>query len=182
MDQQQSEFDKAYWLHQPPAVRELAGLADLDARTARAAQLATQGFAIDVPIQVWGWDPFLVMTERQAFGYTWVPSALQPAVTIAPGLGAPGAVPYDGAHPPSGAIRVSTAIADYPPFDPPPPKPIDHPDNADPVGLRSLGNLYLSVPGETYPDGAKFTDARGTFIKHATELPFGRYNYWEKVG
>ena len=51
----------------------------------------------------------------------------------------------------------------------------------DPVGLQSIGALYLSVPGETYQDGAKYTSQRGTFVKHVAITPFGRTNYWEKV-
>lgn len=180
MDNAQLEFDKAYWLAQPPEVRELAGAADDDQRSARAAELAAKGFSIDVPIMVWGWDALLVMKMREDFGYTWVPSALQPAVTIAPGIAAPGAVPYDAAHPPAGAIRVSTGIADYPPFAAP--AAVAQSAGNDPVGLQSVGSLYLSVPGETYQDGAKFTGARGTFLKHVAITPFGRTNYWEKVG
>jgi hypothetical protein len=49
------------------------------------------------------------------------------------------------------------------------------------VGPLSVGTLYLSVVGDNYPDGAKFTDSRGTFLKHVTITPFGRGNYWEKV-
>jgi len=179
MDNTQLDFDKAYWLSEPPEVRDLQSL-DPDARSARASELAIKGFTVDVPIMVWGWDPYLVMKLRQDFGYTWVPSALQPSITIAPGLSAPGAIPYDAAHPPSGAIHVSTNAADYPPFNPPAPPVPQTPCN-DPVGLQALGVLYLSVSGETYPDGAKFNDARGTFLKHVVITPFGRTNYWEKI-
>ena len=56
------------------------------------------------------------------------------------------------------------------------------PAGDDPVGLQSVGELYLSVPGETYPDGAQFTDTRGTFLKHVVITAFGRTNYWEKIG
>src|ERR1700674_3310892 len=96
-------------------VRALPGIAEPDQRAARGAELASQGFSIDVPIMVWAWDPYLVMKMRWEYGYTWVPSALQPAVTIAPGIGVPGPVPYDAAHPPSGSIHVSTNSQDYPP-------------------------------------------------------------------
>ena len=186
MDSTQLEFDQAYQAAQPPEIRALMEMpdgSDLDhgAKVARAAQLAQQGFPVDVPIMVWGWDPYLCMLYRQQFGYTWVPSALQPPVTVAPGLGAVGNLPaYDPNHPPAGSILVSTNPANYPPFDPPAPVP---PPAAitDPVGAQSVGNLYLSVAGETYPDGAKFTDARGTFSKHVVVTPFGRTNYWEKV-
>jgi hypothetical protein len=186
MDPTQLEFDQAYQAAQPPEIRALMNMqddndADNQAKIARAAQLAQQGFSVDVPIMVWGWDPYLCMLYRQQYGYTWVPSALQPPVTVVPGLGAVGNLPaYDPNHPPAGSIRVSTNPADYPPFDPPapvtPPAPI-----TDPVGAQSVGNLYLSVAGDTYQDGAQFTDTRGTFLKHVVVTPFGRTNYWEKV-
>ena len=180
MESQQQEFDQAYWAFQPPEVRGLPSLEDQDSRAKRAAELAAKGFVIDVPIMVWSWDPYLVMKLRSDFGYTWVPAALQPPVTIAPGLSAPGSVPYDGAHPPSGSIRVSVNPADYPPFNPPAP-PQSPAATTEPVGQQSLGVLYYAVPGENFPDGAKFTDARGTFLKHVVITPFGRMNYWEKI-
>jgi hypothetical protein len=120
------------------------------------------------------------MKLRSDFGYTWVPAALQTPVTIAPGLSAPGAVPYDAAHPPSGSIRVTLNPTDYPPFNPPSVTPSPTATN-EPVGQQSLGVLYYSVPGENFPDGGKFTDSRGTFLKHVVITPFGRMNYWEKV-
>jgi len=181
MDTKQLDFDKAYWASQPTEVRGLPAIDDQDQRTRRAAELATKGYTIDVPITVWGWDPYLVMKLRTEFGYTWVPSALQPSVTMAPGLSAPGAIPYDPKNPPPGSIRVSTNIADYPPFDPPVPVQQAAATN-DPVGFQSVGVLYLTVVGENYPDGAKFSDARGTFLKHVAFTPFGRSTYWEKVG
>jgi len=146
----------------------------------RAADLASKGFVIDVPIMVWSWDASLVMNLRSDFGYTWVPAALQIPVTIAPGVSAPGTAPYDPAHPPLGSIRVSLNPADYPPFNPPivTPSPAA---TSDPVGPQSVGVLYNSVPGDTFLDGAKFTDTRGTFLKHVVITPFGRTNYWEKI-
>ena len=177
----QIEFDQAYWGSQPPEVRALQGIEKQEERAGRGADLAIKGFTIDVPIMIWGWDPYLVMKLRSDFGYTWVPSALQPAVSIAPGVSAPGAIPYDANHAPNGCIRVSTNVQDYPPFNPPP-QPTPHvPAGDDPVGLQSIGALYLSVPGETYQDGAKYTSPRGTFVKHVAITPFGRTNYWEKV-
>jgi hypothetical protein len=180
MDTVQSAFDKAYWASQPAELQTLPAIEDFNQRSLRAAALATQGFIVDVPIMVWGWDPYLVMTMRADYGYTWVPSALQPNISVAPGVTQPGAVPYDPAHPPTGSIKVSTNIADYPPLDPPVSTP-QLPTSGNPVGPQSLGTLYLSVAGDSYPDGAKFTDSRGTFLKHVTFTPFGRTNYWEKV-
>ncbi len=187
MDNTQQQFNDAYRAYLPPEARELMDMSyellpDRDAKANRAADLAQKGFTIDVPIMVWGWDPYLVMQLRVQFGYTWVPSALQPQVAVPPGLPGFGNLPaYDPLHPPAGSIRVSLNVADYPPFDPPPPPAAQATPPEDPVGLQSVAALYLAVPGETYQDGAKFTDSRGTFVKHITITPFGRTNYWEKV-
>jgi hypothetical protein len=178
----QQQFDQAYWASQPPEVQALQNIADPEQRAAEAAELATSGFTIDVPIMVWGWDPYLVMTMRAQEGYTWVPSALQSPISIAPGITQPGVVPYNPSDPPPGSITVSTNIADYPPYTPPPPPPTPPPAGTDPVGLQSVGNIYFSVPGDTYPDGAVYKDSRGTFEKHVVVTPFGRSGYWEKIG
>lgn len=102
----------AYWASQPPAVQVLRNTPD-DQKTAVAQQLANEGYAIDVPIMVWGWDPLATMIERQTAGYTWVPSALQPAIQEAPGVtGVTGATPYATNFPPAGSIPVTTAFAE----------------------------------------------------------------------
>jgi len=200
-----TQFDRAYYLSQPPELRELldgatggsynppgapggnsktpvnpalAAYESEEARQTRAVQLATKGFLIDTQIMIWGWDAYKVMKLRLAYGYTWVPSALQPPVQMAPGLTQPGSTltPYDPLHPPPGAIKVSTNPADFPPFDPPAPPPAV---TNDPVGGLNVGNIYYSVPGEAYSDGARVSDARGTFVKHVVIYPFGRTGYWE---
>jgi hypothetical protein len=181
MDTTQQQFDQVYWASQPPEVRALPGLADQEQRASKAAELATKGFTIDVPIMVWGWDAYLAMSMRAQFGYTWVPSALQPPVTIAPGIAQPGVVSYDPLHMPPGSIKVSMNIQDYPPFAPAPLPQPQTPAGDNPVGLQSVGTIYFSVPGETYPDGARFADTRGTFQKHMVVTPFGRSAYWEKI-
>lgn len=104
----QQTFDNAYWAAQPPAVQALRNIQDSGERTAMATQLASEGYSIDVPIMVWGWDPSITMNMRQADGYTWVPSALQNGVDVAPGLGSVGSLAaYDPNNPPAGAIMVS---------------------------------------------------------------------------
>ncbi len=99
-------FDDDYWAKQPPAVQALRGMQDEDQRSMLAGQLASQGYTIDVPIMVWGWDPAKVTNMRHGFGYTWVPSGFQPAVAIAPGLTGVGANQYDPNNPPPGSILV----------------------------------------------------------------------------
>lgn len=101
----------AYWAEQPPAIQALRTMPD-DERFAAAQELAKQGYSIDVPIMVWGWDPLTTMTIRQNDGYTWVPSALQPNTTIGPGIVNVWNLPsYDPNHPPPGSIKVSTDFA-----------------------------------------------------------------------
>lgn len=98
--------DDAYWAKQPAPVQKLREIDDMQQRQQLASQLASQGYAIDVPIMVWGWDAGKVTALRQSFGYTWVPSAQQQPVSAAPGISAPGITPYDPNHPPGGSILV----------------------------------------------------------------------------
>jgi hypothetical protein len=98
-------FDQAYWASQPPAVQELQNIQNPAERAEVATQLAQEGYTIDVPIMVWGWDPQITTQIRQADGYTWVPSARQPPVEVAPGLTFDG-TSYNPANPPPGSISV----------------------------------------------------------------------------
>jgi len=99
-------FDDAYWAAQPPAVQALRNVNDYLERTQMAANLASQGYKVDVPIMVWGWDPAKVTAARQSDGYTWVPAAGQADVAEAPGIKLPGLTAYDPNNPPSGSIAV----------------------------------------------------------------------------
>lgn len=179
----QTSFNKAYWLAQPPDVRSafqnFSG--DIAANQLKAIQLGVKGFVIDTQIMVWHWDPCLVMKLRQDYGYTWIPNALQPGVQMAPGVSQPGTLtPYDPNNPPAGAIKVSTNVKDYPAFDPP--KPVTPPAPITVlVGPQQTGTIYQPVVGDASPDGTKYTDARGTFLKHVIASPFGNYVYWEKI-
>jgi hypothetical protein len=102
----QVAFDNAYWAAQPAAVQALRNM-PYDERTAAATQLADEGYSIDVPIMVWGWDPYITTNMRQADGYTWVPSALQNPVEDAPGLPSVGSMEaYNSTTPPAGSIAV----------------------------------------------------------------------------
>jgi hypothetical protein len=98
--------DDLYWSKQPSAVQQLRNIGALDQRAAVAGQLAAQGYSIDVPVMVWGWDAGKTTQLRQGFGYTWVPAAMQMPVTAAPGITGASVIPYDPAHPPQGSIRV----------------------------------------------------------------------------
>jgi hypothetical protein len=106
LDAQQA-FDNAYWAQQPAAVQPLRTMQNPEQRAALATQLAGEGYSIDVPIMVWGWDPSIVTSMRQADGYTWVPSALQNPVESAPGLPGMGTdTAYNPNSAPSGSIAV----------------------------------------------------------------------------
>lgn len=109
--------DTAYWSSQPAAVQKLQSIEDLEQRKAYAEQLAKQGYTIDVPIMVWQWSPTKTTQLRQDYGYTWVPSALQENVQIAPGLSVPGSnlKPYDPNNAPAGSIKVVSTGAAYVP-------------------------------------------------------------------
>jgi hypothetical protein len=103
----QQAFDNAYWVQQPAAVQPLRTMQNQEQREALATQLASEGYSIDVPIMVWGWDPATVTSMRQSEGYTWVPSALQNPVENAPGLPSLGTLSaYDPNNPPAGSIAV----------------------------------------------------------------------------
>jgi hypothetical protein len=100
----QQAFDDAYWAAQPAAVQALR-TAPADDRVEMATQLAQEGYSIDVPIMVWGWDPYTTTSTRAADGYTWVPSALQSSLTVAPGVTFDGSS-YNASDPPVGSIAV----------------------------------------------------------------------------
>jgi hypothetical protein len=107
LDAQQA-YDNDYWASQPAAVQALRTMQDPDQKAALATQLAGEGYSIDVPIMVWGWDPSIVTSMRQSEGYTWVPSALQNPVEMLPGLPSMGNMAaYNPNNPPSGSISVS---------------------------------------------------------------------------
>ena len=98
--------DDAYWAAQPAAVQQLRNIDDSYQRATLGAQLASQGYSIDTPVMIWGWDPQLTTQLRQSFGYTWVPSAMQASVTAAPSITGAGITPYDPNNPPPGSISV----------------------------------------------------------------------------
>lgn len=98
--------DETYWSKQPAEVQQLSKIDDQSQRSMLAAQLAAEGYSIDVPVMVWGWDPGKVTQLRQSFGYQWTPSAFQSPVSAAPGISGGAILPYDPAHPPAGSIIV----------------------------------------------------------------------------
>jgi hypothetical protein len=157
-------FEDAYWNSQPPAVQSLRTITLGTARETAAKALALEGYIIDVPIMVWGQVAYIVMLERQQFGYTWVPSGLQPNLPTTPGNALPGLPPYDPNNPPPGSINVSINIADYPPYVTPAPAP---PAPVLPlVGALIFDNIYAYGPGvwSTGPGPKVYTVVNGQMV------------------
>lgn len=185
----QAAFDAAYWASQPPLIAALESMqVDIEApapggRTETGLALAKQGYLIDFDIMIYGWDAYLMMEDRAGYGFTWVESALQQPPTIAPGVGQPGTALYDPKNPPTGSIKVSTNIADYPPYAAPAPAPVV----VDLVGAQiTVGiNQYYAVVGDTTPVGETFTDGRGEFQKFMSPPagPMGLHPWfwWELI-
>jgi|HubBroStandDraft_1064217.scaffolds.fasta_scaffold35811_2 hypothetical protein len=106
----QQSFDDAYWANQPPAVQALRGMTDEGQREQLANELQKQGYSIDVPVMVWGWDPSITTAMRQSYGYTWIPALGQSPIQMAPGLsGFGGLTAYNPNDPPPGSIIVPPA-------------------------------------------------------------------------
>lgn len=149
--------------------------------------LATQGAVLDAMIDIQGWDPFTTMTVRQAYGYTWVPSALQAGVSVAPGLNEPGQVPYDPNNPPAGSIKVTLNLADYPQFDPPKAAVAPPASGVSPVGIFLHDTMYAQQPwdktndGDITGQGGVPSDARGRFQKHKVASAFGFQAWFTKI-
>src|SRR5581483_7473259 len=61
MDKSNMTPTDAYWAEQPPAVQALRNCPN-DEKFSMAQDLAKQGYAVDMPIMVWGWDPLVTMT------------------------------------------------------------------------------------------------------------------------
>lgn len=166
--------NEIYQASKPPVVRALFAMPSGDPRDQLAAQLAQQGYLIDVPIDMWNWDAVTTMSTRQMYGFTWVPSALQPPLNGAVGTG-----PV-----PPGSIKVSTNAADYPPFDPPPPLPVQ---STNMVGALLYGNIYAYGPGAVVngkfvvTNGEEVTQDGVQYKAHVSQALMGTTVYFEKV-
>jgi hypothetical protein len=157
------EYRAAYEASLPPEVLAACKINDEHERTAALKNLAiSQPFPIDVPIMAWRWHPYVTMAARWAYGYTWVPSALQPVIELGPGFSMPGMKPYDPDNPPVGSIKVINPAdrAQWPaPFNPPvapPARGTDLVGELNPVltGMFSrYGQCYNANRDAVGPDG-----------------------------
>ena len=155
-------------------------VADSD-RESLARQLADDGYTIDVPIDVWGWDSEKTTSARRTYGYTWVPPATGENPQVAPGLFFPGAVAYNAKRPPLGAILVPAEDGSFvsgasPLAVPPPPaKPLPPPAPKAVFGTRMEDGSWTIGPGDTMPyraevagpDGRQYIrDSRGFWTRY----------------
>lgn len=53
--------------------------------------------------------------------------------------------------------------------------------SSDPIGAYNGANIYQCAPGDTYPNGAIYSDSTGTYRKFVYITPFGTTSYWLKV-
>ena len=179
-------FDETYRASLPPQVAALLDEPDPVHRLAAAQTLAAQGYVIDVPIQVWNWNPYMTMAYRSIDGFTWVPSALQPSVSLlTPLSNNPPYDPYDPTSPPVGSIKVSLALADYPAFKPAPPPP-PSPSIAM-VGSLAFGNTYKAGAGTIILgnsvnvfDGEEISQDGAVYTAHVSHGPFGIVAFYSK--
>jgi hypothetical protein len=198
----QALFDTAYYASKPPAFQPLysgrAGAAmyaavplTQDEVNAQIARLLAQGYIIDEQIDFLGLDPYTIMYVRQQYGNTWVPAGLgDVSATSEPPVMYTGPVP-------SGAIKVSTLLSDFP-FYPIPPvdTPITPPtpEAQNPVGIRIIaqvpsqpgfvGDVFrCAVANDGFALSATWTGQSGSFVGTWTKqaLEMGLMTVWTKT-
>lgn len=153
--------DDIYWAAQPVAVQAIRAYpVDGPDRGAKAVDLAKQGYKIDFPIMVWGWNAPACMFQRQIDGLTWVPNALQPSIGLSrPDSSNPPYDPYDPNNQPAGSITVSVDAVDYPPVAPVGSKPA-----LPKVGNAIAGDMYAQGPGSVDPETGRLIVANGDVV------------------
>lgn len=186
-----TQFDNAYWASFKPEVQALRKMEPFSPeREQKAIELALAGAVIDRNLHAIGaTSPYYEMKLREKYGYTWVPSLLQapgigtdhPAFMMPPGVNAPGIQPYP-VNAPSGAVKVSTKLEDYPPYAAPNPGEVVVDKTI--VGAYNVGTYYHAGPGDSkdIPAGTIVTEPRGKFVKKVFFNPFGGSVVWEKIG
>ncbi len=181
-----SEFNAAYWASRPPAVQALESLErESPARLEAALALAKAGVSVDELIEARGLgNPYDTMRLRQAYGITWQQPFPQPNPwNLPPGItGMPG-VPFDPNNPPPGALKTSTKIEDFRPYEPevkpvvPTPAELAKPDFSKPAG----DGKFMVLAGDVSPNGTTFKAPQyGDWIKVVRQSPFGFVAWWER--
>lgn len=160
-------FDSAYKLSFAPAVQALWAVSDFQQRRAQGLALAQQGYLIDVETMVFLADPYITQFMRQQYGLFWTPSGLQAPIENAMNGGV-----YSVASPqPVGSLKVSTSVADYPPFTPPAPPPAPQSQVGVDAGFEINGlEVYFNVGFTTYPEGTPSEDGKYIFHLLGNEL------------
>lgn len=81
-------------------------------------------------------------------------------------------------------LDFSAAVTFFTPAPIAPPLPVIPPPPSDPVGpdqgTQDLQGreMYYNVSGDSFVNGQRFTDARGTFVHVVIATPFGMESYW----
>ena len=179
----QKQFNDAYIASKPLEVQALFSMGSDEARAAKGQELAYK-YLLCKRIDINNGDPWTVMLTWLDLGYTWMPSALQDPLTVAPGLNDQHDPPYDPLNPRPGSIKVSIDLDDYPPFVKPVVKPPDPTLSLSPVGALLHDKVYSNKPWDHYPDGAVTgqngvpADSRGVFTKQLIPNPFYAAAVW----
>lgn len=178
----QSLFNAAYYASKAPSFQPLyqgrPGAANPEGLTltqdqawSLVGQLIAQGWVIDEEIDAEAMDPYTTMFMRELYGNTWEPAGLgevESTQVITPGM-------YSGTVP-SGQIKVSTLLSDYPPYPVPttgtvtPPTP----QSPSPIGVRIIaqvpsqpnyvGDVFrCAVANDGYGIGETWGGASGPF-------------------
>lgn len=173
------EFNKTYWASKTPEVAALDGMEAFSlGRTALAVQLASKGVKVDMDIDAYGSSAWHTMKLRKQYGYTWVPSLLQPPVPVAPGLYFPGVPSYDPASPPIGSVKVSVDVKDYPAVVVEAPPPVVTSVPAEPNWTLQSGGWAPVLPLDNSPNGTVYDGPKGKWVKSIIVNPWGRSAYW----
>jgi hypothetical protein len=146
-------FDAAYLAAQPIAVQcalgvtpgkgqfTMSSLGQNATGMAVAEKLASQGYFIDVPIMVWGWDALMTMTQRITDGVKEYPDLLDVSTRVP-----------------------STNVADYPAV------PVPAPLSGDLVGAQ-IGQSNSYYPTSlavtlNIPVGYQYTQGGNTYVAY----------------
>ena len=177
MDNTQQQFNDAYRASLAPELRELMDMPDDGTEPATRRQSAARrrsrakglhrrrahhGVGLG-PVPGHAASP-AIRLHLGSVGAAAARSRWRPGL---PGFGT--LAPYDPLHPPAGSIRVSLNIADYPPFDPPAAAAPQTSASDDPVGLQSVGSLYLSR-GRRDVSGRRQVHRRPRHLRQARRL------------